>query len=136
VDAAALAAFERAIFKVWWSCLGFRVVHARFVALRAARSLDLRKISRRRGMIFVHGASLHWRERYRTLCHRKRPSAGGDNKTMRPSAMIRWTIPLTLKILMLWHDLNMAALGALEDAMAELAKPRNAMSQFRAPLAL
>jgi hypothetical protein len=32
-----------------------------------------------------HDASVHWREHYRTLCHRKRPRTGGDGNSLHPS---------------------------------------------------
>jgi hypothetical protein len=78
VSTAAFLAVERPVFESRMSRLRVRMKHAGFTALWAARPIDTGKIGGGNWLVNVHNASRLRRERYRALCHRKRPLAVGD----------------------------------------------------------
>lgn len=84
VSTAALMAVEYAVFKPRRSGLRFRKRHAWIVTLWAALPINAGKVGCRWGLEFGHSAIPVRRERYRALCRREMPFAGGDDLSCTP----------------------------------------------------
>jgi hypothetical protein len=80
-NAAAFLALERAVIKAERSWFDHGKGHPGSVARRTGGPLDDRKAGWADRLILGHSTSRRWRERYRTLGHRKLPLAIGDGRS-------------------------------------------------------